>query len=351
MKASAPSAPSPRRVVVIGTGGTIAGRSSSALDNIGYSAAEVGVAELVQDLAPDGVVLLTEQVAQVDSKDMDFGIWQSLAVCCAAWLALPDVDGIVITHGTDTLEETAYFLQSVLAPEKPVVLTCAMRPATALAPDGPQNVRDAICIASGNADLDAHGVSAVCAGRVHAALDVQKVHTYRLDAFDSGDAGPVGHMEEGKLRRVREWPSSDAESAGRLLDAVRHTRPEQWPRVEIVTSHAGASSHLIDTLCQSAAAAGDSDPLAGLILAATGNGTIHHTIEAAALKAQAMGVVVLRATRCAQGRILPTADATLRDAGGLTPVKARIALILELLEKSANRANSATGAEGSKSGA
>ena len=325
-----------RRVVVLGTGGTIAGRATSALDNIGYSAAEVGIAELVGDLAPDGVTLATEQVAQLDSKDMDFGVWQSLAERCAEWLALPDVDGIVITHGTDTLEETAYFLQSVLAPEKPVVLTCAMRPATALEPDGPQNVRDAVCIASGSADSTARGVSVVCAGRVHSALDVQKVHTYRLDAFDSGDAGPIGHMEEGVLRRVREWPLGDGAAAAQSLGRVRRLAVDRWPRVEIVTSHAGASGRMIDALCGSttASAAGEADEaIDGLVIAATGNGSIHHSIEAAALRAQQAGVVVVRATRCVQGRILPIAHATLRDAGNLTPVKARIALMLELMNK------------------
>ena len=322
-----------RRVVVIGTGGTIAGRSTSALDNIGYSAAEVGVAELVQNLAPDGVTLLTDQVAQLDSKDMDFGVWQALALRCAGWLALPDVDGIVITHGTDTLEETAYFLHSVLAPDKPVVLTCAMRPATALAPDGPQNMRDAVCIASGKADSAARGVSVVCARRVHSAVDVQKVHTYRLDAFDSGDAGAIGHVEEGMLRRVREWPAgADRAIAAQLLDCVRALEADRWPRIEIVTSHAGASGRMIDALCRNTAAG---DAIDGLVIAATGNGTMHHAIEAAALRAQESGVAVVRATRCAQGRILPTAQATLRDAGGLSPVKARIFLMLELMGKSA----------------
>ncbi|MGJ7578924.1 asparaginase [Variovorax sp. RHLX14] len=322
-----------RRVVVIGTGGTIAGRASSALDNIGYSAAEVGVAELVEDLAPDGVTLLTEQVAQLDSKDMDFGVWQSLADRCAEWLALPDIDGIVVTHGTDTIEETAYFLQRVLAPEKPVVLTCAMRPTTALAPDGPQNMRDAVCIASGTPDPSACGVSVVCAGRVHSALDVQKVHTYRLDAFDSGDAGPIGHMEEGALRRVREWPGGDPAGAAQSLERVRALPADCWPRVEIVASHAGATGRTIDALCANATAG---DALDGLVIAATGNGSIHRSIEAAALRAREAGVAVVRATKCAQGRILPIAHATLRDAGNLSPVKARISLMLELMGPNAH---------------
>jgi L-asparaginase len=101
----------------------------------------------------------------------------------------------------------------------------------------------------------------------------------------------------------------------------------QWPRVEIVMSHAGASGAVIEALLQPNAA----DPVRGLVLAATGNGTLHHALEASALKAQDAGVVVVRATRCANGRILPKAGDQLRDAGALTPVKARIALMLELL--------------------
>ena len=320
MATSSPS--NPRRVVVLGTGGTISGRAANSGDNIGYTAGEVGVADLLGGIeAPAGVTLAAEQVAQVDSKDMSFAIWRALALRCAHWLAQPDVAGVVITHGTDTLEETAFFLQSVLAPRKPVVLTCAMRPASALSPDGPQNVRDAIAVA---ATPDAQGVTAVCAGTVLGAFDVQKVHTYRLDAFDAGDAGPVGYVEEGEVRRVRDWPASEAGAAfGRL--------PEDeaaWPRVEIVMSHAGASGALIHALRADGTAA---SPLRGLVLATTGNGTLHHALEAAALEAQEAGIAVLRATRCTQGRILPKPGDRLRDAGALTLVKARIALTLELL--------------------
>ncbi|MGI4777403.1 MAG: asparaginase [Janthinobacterium lividum] len=326
----------PRRVVVIGTGGTIAGRASSATDNVGYSAAEVGIAELVQGLAPEGVTLSTEQVAQLDSKDMDCDVWQSLAVRCAEWLARPDVDGIVVTHGTDTLEETAYFLQSVLAPDKPVVLTCAMRPATALAPDGPQNLRDAICVASGQAAPDARGVVVVCAGRVHGALDVQKIHTYRLDAFDSGDAGPIGHMEEGLLRRVREWPHGATGRAAALLVRIRTLPASNWPHVEIVMSHAGARGSLIDACLRNGE---NASVVKGLVLAATGNGTLHRGLEDAAMRAQAAGIAVVRATRCVEGRIVPTPHATFRDAGGLTPVKARIRLMFELMNTEGSPGN------------
>lgn len=309
-----------RQLVVLGTGGTIAGRAAAVGDNIGYTAGQVGVAELLGGIEPPpGVTLQAEQVAQLDSKDMDFGTWQALAARCAHWLAQPEVAGIVVTHGTDTLEETAFFLHSTLRATKPVVLTCAMRPATALAPDGPQNLRDAMSVA---ATPGARGVTVVCAGVIHGAPDVQKVHTYRLDAFSSGDAGPVGYVEEGAVRLLRAWPT--------VPDAPRPLPDAAWPRVEIVLSHAGASGALIDALVKEREA-GAEDAVRGLVLAATGNGTLHHSLEEAALRAQAAGIAVLRATRCAQGRILPRADDRLPDAGALSPVKARIALALSLM--------------------
>lgn len=317
----------PAGVLVLGTGGTISGQATSASDNVGYTAGEVGVDALLQGIdLPPGLPVWAEQVAQLDSKDMDFTVWQALAARCAEALAREDIRGIVITHGTDTLEETAFFLQSVLSPSKPVVLTCAMRPASALVPDGPQNLRDAICLA---AWPGATGVTVVCAGTVHRSIDVQKVHTYRLDAFDSGDAGPLGYMEEGALRALRAWPEVDGAAAAHL-EAVIATEPFAWPRVEILTSHAGAQGLLIDALVH-ARQSGGAHAVDGLVLAATGNGTLHHALEAAALRAQATGIAVLRATRCAQGRILQTPHAVIRDAGALTPVKARVSLLLELL--------------------
>jgi L-asparaginase len=302
----------------LATGGTLAGKATTPGDNIGYSAAQVGIAEILAAIpALAGTPLVAEQVAQVDSKDMSFDIWRQLALRCAHWLAQDDVAGLVITHGTDTLEETAFFLQSVLAPAKPVVLTCAMRPATALAPDGPQNIIDALAVAAAEG---AHGVVAVCAGTIHGARDVAKQHTYRLDAFSSGDAGPIGYVEEGRLRQLRGWPLPDA-GAPALLG--KFTAATRWPRVEIVMNYAGASGAMVQALV--------AQGVDGLVAAGTGNGTLHHELEAALLDAQSRGVKVLRATRCAQGRVLSPAEARLPDSNGLSPVKARIALMLELL--------------------
>ena len=318
-------------IVVLGTGGTIAGTAASGADNIGYTAAQIGVGQLLEtipglDALLAGRALLSEQVAQIDSKDMDEHVWRALALRCAHWLAQDGVQGIVITHGTDTLEETAYFLHAVLPPAllaaKPVVLTCAMRPATALAPDGPQNVLDAVAVAS---TPGACGVVAVCAGTVHGALDVQKVHPYRLDAFGSGEAGPVGQVEEGRLRLTRNWPVVLTGGSFTAIELIANAK--LWPRVEIVLNHAGASGAIVRALL----APGDAPPLRGMVVAGTGNGSVHHDLEAALLAAQAGGVRVVRATRCALGRVLPKSGDALPDSQGLSPVKARIALMLDLL--------------------
>ena len=322
------------KIVVLGTGGTIAGLASRPSDNLAYAAAQLPVADLLQDVQGmagvlAGRVLVSEQVAQLDSKDMSFDVWQELAMQVAHHLAQHDVRGVVITHGTDTLEETAYFLLSVLPVAalagKPVVLTCAMRPASALTPDGPQNLLDAVAVACAPV---ACGVLVVCAGVLHRALDVQKVHPYRLDAFGSGDAGPLGYVEEGAVRLVKNWPEALVGAGEFAIKSIASVR--RWPRVELVLSHAGASGAVVDALV--APGNPNLEPLQGLVVAGTGNGSLHQNLEAALLRAQAGGVQVWRATRCPLGRVLPMPGQRLPDSAGLSPVKARIALMLSLLD-------------------
>jgi len=303
-------------VVVLGTGGTIAGTSAVASDNVGYSAAQLGVADLVRAAPPLAAAALEiEQVAQIDSKDMSHAVWRQLALRCAHHLARPEVAGLVVTHGTDTLEETAWFLQRVLAPAKPVVLAAAMRPATALHSDGPQNLVDAVCVAQAPG---ARGVVAVLSGWIHGARDVRKLHPYRIDAFGSGDAGPIGCVEEGELRLFRSWPEGEA-----IGVAALPADPLGWPRVEIVTSHAGAGGGVVRALCDAG--------VQGLVAAGTGNGTLHRELESALIDAQAAGVQVLRSTRCHDGRVLARAGDPLVTAEDLPPAKARVELMLRML--------------------
>ena len=315
-----------KNLVILGTGGTIAGKAASPSDNIGYTAGQVGVSQLVATIsALTGTThLLVEQVVQIDSKDMTFAVWALLAERVRYFLARDDVQGVVITHGTDTIEETAYFLQAVLDPAKPVVLTCAMRPATSLMSDGPQNLTDALAVAR---HIGAQGVVVVCAGVVHSALDVQKIHPYRHNAFSSGDAGPVAYVEEGTLRMLRSWPAMQKLLAPTPTDLMAlvsiAAASDSWPRVEVVMNYAGANGMVVDALCLAG--------VQGLVVAATGNGTLHRDLEAALLRAQSQGIRVILATRCLDGRVLPKLGETLEDSLGLSPVKARIELMLRLM--------------------
>ena len=307
------------KIVVLGTGGTIAGASADASDNIGYVAAQRTVAELVRAVpALAGTALEAEQVAQLDSKDMSHAVWRALALRCAFHLARPDVAGLVVTHGTDTLEEAAWFLQRVLDPARPIVLTAAMRPATALQADGPQNLLDAVAVAR---TPGARGVVAVLGGRLFGARDVRKEHPYRLDAFGAGDAGPIGVVEEACVRRFRDWPGDPRVLGVEALPAD----PAAWPAVEIVTSHAGASGAIVRAL--------QAGGVRGIVVAATGNGSVHQQLEVALLDAQRAGVRVLRSTRCGAGRVLETAAALLASADDLTPTKARVELMLQLMQR------------------
>ncbi|MDP3251718.1 MAG: asparaginase [Hydrogenophaga sp.] len=314
------------RLVLLGTGGTIAGRAAQSADNVGYVAGQVGAMELVAAVPVlGGMPLEVEQIAQIDSKDMVLSVWQSLASRIAAHLERQEVQAVIVTHGTDTIEETAFLLHRMLRPSKPVVLACAMRPATALMSDGPQNLSDAVAVAR---HAGTEGVVVVCAGQVHGARDVAKVHTYRLDAFDSGDAGPLACVEEGQVREFRRW---DGGSADRPFDApalARLMAVRDLPRVELVTSHADSDGSVVRGLL----AFPGERPLRGIVVAGTGNGTVHQALAAALTEAQERGVRVRLTSRCAGGRVVPHAGLAFEDAGGLSPVKARLSLAMDLLE-------------------
>lgn len=310
-------------VVVLGTGGTIAGTAPRPQDHTGYIAGALTAADLVAAVpALVGARLQAESVAQMDSCDMDHATWLRLALAVQHQLARPEVAGVVVAHGTDTLEETAYFLHHTVHATKPVVLTAAMRPATALSPDGPQNLVDAVLLAGGaigaGGEGGACGVLAVLSGVVHAGVDLRKLHGYRVDAFGSGDAGPLALVQDGKLRRLRDWPcGSPAFAAALQTDAAT------WPVVDIVTSHAGARGATLDALVAAGAK--------GIVLAGTGNGSVHAALLAAARRAQQQGVAVCRASRCIAGGVVGAPADALPSAGDATPAQARVQLLLRLV--------------------
>ena len=218
-----------RSVVLLGTGGTIAGAAARAQDHVGYSPGALAVSELVAAVAAlNGLPMEAENLAASTVATSTMPPWQLLARRAAWRLTRDEVAGVVVTHGTDTLEETAYFLHRTVAAAKPLVLTAAMRLATALTAEGPQNLLDAVGAAS------ERGVLAVLGGRLIGAVDLRKVQGYRLNAFDSGDAGALALLEDGRLRMFRDWVSSELHRAdAQNIDTAR------WPVVDIVSSHAG----------------------------------------------------------------------------------------------------------------
>jgi L-asparaginase len=314
-----------QKIVVLGTGGTIAGESSSASEGLSYKAAQRGIDVLLQSVAEIGQGLPaalrdyqfeSEQVAQLDSKDMNFATWHHLAQRCQAWLSQEDVAAVVITHGTDTLEETAYFLSRVVAIEKPIVLTCAMRPANFKDADGPQNLRDALTFAS---VAKGTGVWMVSAGEIHHSQHVQKVHPTRLNAFDSGEAGLAGTVVKDQVS----WRPEFAPVVQPNPIMLSHLpEPAAWPWVEVIMNHVQASPKVVDLLVNAG--------VQGIVVAGTGNGSVGTELKNGLLRAQEAGVQIRVASRCNQGPVIVTASHNFSVLAGLSPVKARVALLLDL---------------------
>lgn len=318
MQSTEPPA-APRAVLVLGTGGTIAGIAPDPARAGRYTAAQLGVQQLVDAIpALATVSLQMEQVAQVDSKDMAPSIWTRLARRIAVALADEGIGGIVVTHGTDTLEETATLLARLFgATPKPVVLTAAMRPANAPDADGPRNLSDAIDVARAGRE----GVFVVLHGRVWDAAMVRKLHTRAIDAFGTAEAAACGTVRDGQVV-LEASGARTVPPAGHDIDV--QALPEHdadWPRVEIVTSHAGADGRGVDLLV--------ADGVQGLVVAGTGHGTVHRGLEAALHRAAAAGVRVVVASRVGRGGVGPRGQWP--TAGERSPAQARVALMLDLL--------------------
>lgn len=305
------------RIVVLATGGTIAGAAGSAASSARYQAATVPVATLLAAVPPLQTVarIEAEQVAQVDSKDMTFALWQALAARVEYWSAQPGVAGIVITHGTDTLEETAMALHLTQSCPVPVVLTAAMRPSTSLSADGPLNLLDAVRVAA-HPDARGKGVLVVLNQQIHAARDVAKAHTSAVDAFVS-PCGPLGFVQDDYVRFTR------SPRAAWTIGPM----PAAWPVVEIVASYAQPGRVAVDALVRAG--------VAGLVVAASGNGSVHEVLAAALADAAAAGVAVVRSSRTGAGHVaIPPqaspADGVFVSAADLNPYKARVLLAVAL---------------------
>jgi asparaginase len=336
------SASSPPSLLIIGTGGTIAGVAASAGSTAGYQAGALPIGQILDSvpglstLVPEGR-LATEQVFSIPSEQISGAHWLQLAGRLRAWLNGDKApDAIVITHGTDTLEETAFFLSLVLPPTRPVLLTGAMRPASALSADGPGNLYDACRFALAARQAGIGGVFVSFSGRVLRADAVYKQHANRTDAFAQRYGQPVAWLEAdrpcwqpalagGGLQGQFAMQGLKYTAAPAEGDAASMTLPP----VGIVPQHVDADPTMVAWLrsrgCQ------------GLVLAGTGVGTMPVPMRAALAQARREGCLVVRASRVPEGYVGRNTEARPEDgddaldfiaAGWLDARKARILLQL-----------------------
>ena len=309
-------------VVVLATGGTIAGAAASDVQ-AGYTSGQVGVEQLLAAVpqAKSLANLRGEQIANIGSQDMNDSVWIALARRVNELVAQPDVAGVVITHGTDTIEETAYFLNLVVKTDKPVVLTAAMRPSTALSADGPLNFYNAVAVAA-NPDAAKRGVLVVVNDWIHGASSLTKTSTTAVQTFLSPLSGLVGTVAYGTIEFYR-GPvgrnTANSEFATGTLTAL--------PRVDIIMAHENMDGALIDA----AVAAGAK----GLVIAGVGNGNMTQAALAALAAHARKGIVCVRSTRVATGQVGRNVEVDDDASGfvaslGLNPQKSRVLLRVAL---------------------
>jgi L-asparaginase len=310
-------------IVVLATGGTIAGAAASDVQS-GYASGQVGVEQLLAAVPQTKKLakLRGEQISNIGSQDMNDEVWLKLATRVNQLLAMPDVTGVVITHGTDTIEETAYFLNLVIKSTKPVVLTASMRPSTALSADGPLNFYNAVAVAANQGAVN-RGVLVVVNDWIHGASSLTKTSTTAVQTFLSPVSGLIGTIAYGDVEWYR--PPVGKHTVTSEFSVEQGT---VLPRVDIIMATANMDGALIDA----AAAAGAK----GVVIAGVGNGNM--TQKALdALTAQAKkGVVAVRSSRVATGQVGRNVEVNDDKLGlvaslGLNPQKARVLLRLALL--------------------
>ena len=311
-------------IVVLATGGTIAGSAESGTQ-AGYTSGQVGI-ESMLDAVPgirDLANITGEQIANVGSQDMSVKIWLDLANRINELLA-GDVDGIVITHGTDTQEETAYFLNLVVKSDKPVVTTGSMRPSTAVSAEGPLNLYNAVSVAA-NPKSKGHGVMVVMNDQIHSAQAVTKTNTTSVQTFMSPMQGLMGAVLYGQLEFYRQPHGIHTTESIFSVDGI-----SELPRVDIVYASADASADLIDLSVKAGAK--------GIVIAGVGNGNMTGAMLKASQKAIENGVVVVRSTRVPTGYVLRNAEVNDDEYGTiasdeLNAQKSRVLLMLTLLSE------------------
>ena len=311
-------------IVILATGGTIAGAAASGTQ-AGYTSGAVTIDAMlaavpgIKDLA----TVKGEQVSNVGSQDMSFDIMLAVAKRINELADKPDVDGFVITHGTDTMEESAFFLNLVVKTEKPVVMVGSMRPSTAVSADGPLNLYNAVGVAV-DPDAKGRGVLVVMNDWIHAAHSLTKTSTTAVQTFMSPLRGVVGVASYGKndFYNTPQWRHTTASE----FDIANVSK---LPRVDIVFACADMSPDLIDASVANGAK--------GIVIAGVGNGNMNKASLDAAARAAKKGVIVVRSSRVATGLVGRNVEVNDDELGliasdELNPQKARILLALALLK-------------------
>lgn len=311
-------AAAPARVLVLGTGGTIAGQASSrAMD--AYNAGKVSAADLI--VAVPGIDKLAQisadQVASIGSQDMNDEVWFDLVTRIRRVIDKKEADAVVITHGTDTMEETAFFLNTVLDTDLPIVLVGSMRPSTAIGADGPANLYEAVKVAAAP-EARGRGVLVVLNDTIHGARWVQKTSTTSVQTFVSQNAAPLGYVSPAAVRFL-----NPASSGKRPTLQLPEAPP--LPRVEIVYSHSNMDAATIEDAIKRGAK--------GIVLAGVGDGNSSKAAIDALAIAVKQGIAVVRSTHVGSGFVNRNVEVNDDQLGfavslDLNPQKARILLQL-----------------------
>ena len=316
-------------VMILATGGTIAGTGATSTTTVGYTAATVGVARLIEAVPELKKVanVKGEQVFQIASENMNNDNWLKLAKRVNELLAQDDVDGIVITHGTDTIEETAYFLNLVVKSRKPVVIVGAMRPSTAISADGPINLYNAVTLA-GSEEAVGKGVLVVLNDQINGARDVTKTNTANADTFRSWELGFLGYMQDNRPYFYR--VSTRKHTVDTEFDV---SKLESLPQVDIVYGYANMNRIAVDAFVAAGAKA--------IVHAGVGDGSLARpAVEPALIEARKKGVIIVRSSRVGNGIVARNGEAKDDEmdyvvSDSLNPQKARI-LVMLALTKTAN---------------
>jgi L-asparaginase len=322
------AAPALPNIVVLATGGTIAGAAASDVQ-AGYTSGQVGVEQLLAAVpqAKKLANLRGEQIANIGSQDMNDEVWLKLANRINELTAMANVNGVVITHGTDTIEETAYFLNLVVKSTKPVVLTAAMRPSTALSADGPLNFFNAVAVAA-NKNAAQRGVLVVVNDWIHGAGSLTKTSTTAVQTFLSPLSGLIGSVAYGEADFYRGPIGKHTTGSEFSLTGVK-----ALPRVDIIMAYENMDGALIDA----AVAAGAK----GIVIAGVGNGNMTAAALNTLAKHAKNGIVCVRASRVTIGHVGRNVEVEDDKLGliasmDLNPQKSRVLLRLALLKSRTN---------------